>query len=240
MNNNGWIIVAPDTDAGKTFITAGLFRQFLLRGVDCLAVKPVQTGCEIDPQGHVDAPDINVYLAAVQGRVSDDSREKMLCYAYRTPCSPALAGELSGHMPELDVISAHIASLANDVLLIETAGGLFTPINKHSTMLDLIKLLGLPVLVVADNRVGTINQVLMTTTVLRQYAVDIRGVILTHRFSMPDQDFILKDNIRTISQLARVSILADIPFILDFQADRDECWTLADPFFSKIVSIIHS
>lgn len=239
MKKNGWIIVAPDTSAGKTFATAGLLRQFLRNGIDCLAVKPVHTGCEIDEQGRIDAPDLSVYFAAADGLLPEAAKEKMLCYAYRTPCSPALAGELAGHQPELEVISAHIAALKNKVLLVETAGGLFTPINKRNTMLDLVKLLALPVLVVADNRLGTINQVLLTTSLLQQYAVEIQGVILTNCSPKPEQDLIREDNVRTIADLGRIAILADIPFLPDFQAENPASWPAMDPYFSQIVTMLN-
>ncbi len=239
MQKNGWIIVATDTDAGKTFVTAGLFRQFLRNGTDCLAVKPVQTGCEIDSQGHIDAPDVSIYVAAAGSLLPKNAQQDMLCYAYRTPCSPALAGELAGHQPDLEVIGSHVAALKDKLLLIETAGGIFTPINKRATMLDLVKMLKLPALVVADNRLGAINQVLMTTAVLRQHAVDVQGVILTHRSPLPENDIIREDNVRTITDLGHIDILADIPFLQNFKAEDSDSWSETDPYFAKIASILH-
>ncbi len=239
MKKNGWIIVATDTDAGKTFITAGLYRQFLLRGIDCLAVKPVQTGCEIDAEGNIDAPDVAVYLSAAKDLAQETVKDSMLCYAYRTPCSPALAGELAGHQPEMEVISTHIRSLNSKLLLIETAGGIFTPINNNSTMLDLVKRLGYPVLIVADNRLGAINQVLLTVSVLRQHAVDIQGVLLTNRTPKPEDDIIRDDNVRSITALGKISILADIPHLPGFKAENPQSWEAADPYFSNIASVLY-
>ncbi len=240
MKKNGWIIVATDTDAGKTFITAGLFRQFLLRGIDCLAVKPVQTGCEIDAKGNINAPDVEIYRAAAKGLISSADKDDMLCYAYSTPCSPALAGELSGHQPEMDVMAAHIHKLKSKLLLLETAGGIFTPLNKHNTMLDLVKRLDYPVLIVADNRLGAINQVLLTVSVLRQHAVDIQGVLLTNRTPKQENDIIREDNIRSITALGKISILADIPNLPDFKAEDPQSWKAADPYFAEVASALHA
>ncbi|MGE4552521.1 MAG: ATP-dependent dethiobiotin synthetase BioD, partial [Desulfovibrionaceae bacterium] len=115
-SQTGFFITATDTDAGKTFLTAGLLRGLLRRGLDALAVKPVQTGCEPDADGTLRAPDVEAYLAAAGDRLPASARRAMTCLTFRRACSPHLAAAQAadGAAPGADIlerIQAHVRAL---------------------------------------------------------------------------------------------------------------------------------
>lgn len=53
-------ITATDTDMGKTFVTTAILKAFLDAEFEAVAIKPVQTGCEMK-NGKMEAPDVSVY-----------------------------------------------------------------------------------------------------------------------------------------------------------------------------------
>ena len=64
------------------------------------------------------------------------------------------------------------------VPVVEGAGGVMVPLNEEHTMLDLMRRLALPVLVVGRNALGTINHTLLTVEQLRRHGLEILGVVL--------------------------------------------------------------
>jgi len=63
-------------------------------------------------------------------------------------------------------------------LIVEGAGGIMVPLNDKHFMLDLIKQLGMPVLLVADSELGTINHTLLSLAQLRRHDVSVWGVVM--------------------------------------------------------------
>jgi len=98
--------------------------------------------------------------------------------------APGIAAERAGTPIDLARVTAHLTHLRAhaDRLLIEGAGGLFTPIAKtatgHVMIVDLIATLGMPVLIVARSGLGTLNHSLLTVSELKRRAIPIVGLVL--------------------------------------------------------------
>jgi dethiobiotin synthetase len=199
-------ITGTDTDVGKTALTGLLLAALRESGADAVPMKPVQTGC-VD--GVV--PDLSFY-ERMTGRVY--SARAHAPYQFEPACSPHLAAELAGERIELLRIAAAFEDLksAHEMVLVEGAGGVMVPLNESQTMLDLMRQLGLPVLIAARPGLGTINHTLLTVEVLRQAGLDVLGVVIVQTVDF-EATLIEKGNIRAIEKYGKVPVLATLPYI---------------------------
>lgn len=120
-------------------------------------------------------------------------------YVFKQPLSPHLAAEFEGIKIDISLIEPAIKP---DFLIIEGAGGVMTPLNENCLILDLIKQLAVPVLIVSLNRLGTINHTLLTITSLVTAGLDIPGVILNGAVNM--------DHKEAIEHYGKVPVLAQL------------------------------
>jgi dethiobiotin synthetase len=199
-------ITGTDTDVGKTALTGLLLAALQEAGADVVPMKPVQTGC-VD--GVV--PDLAFY-ERMTGRIY--SARAHAPYQFEPACSPHLAAGLAGERIELPRIEAAFEELkaAHEMVLVEGAGGVLVPLNESQTLLDLMRRLGLPVLVAARPGLGTINHTLLTVEVLRQAGLEVLGVVIVQA-GAAGAGVIEKDNIRAIEMYGKVPVLAVLPYL---------------------------
>ena len=100
------------------------------------------------------------------------------------------------------------------------------PLNEHESMLDLMKLLALPVLLVSSNTLGTINHTLLSLNCLSQAGLKIAGIIFNTHSSAADseEEMIRDDNPRIISRFGKVKILGNIRYLGDISANDPRVW----------------
>ncbi len=154
----GYFVTGTDTDIGKTVVST-----VLARGLSFNYWKPIQTG-------------------SIEGTDSEFVRQWLMAgqifreiYTYPDPVSPHLACGL-GENIEIQKCVSQFLNLSRPII-IEGAGGVLVPLNRKELMIDLIKLLDLPVIVVASTRLGTINHSLLTIEALKSRQIKILGVI---------------------------------------------------------------
>lgn len=167
-------IIGIDTDIGKTLITGLLARSAMHYGINVATMKPVQTGCDkisedIVEHRRIMGVDMQPY----------DAGGLSCPYLFKKPCSPALAAELEGLEIKIAVIKSSLESLEkrSDLVLVEGAGGLMVPLNNQETFLDLLVKLDLPVILVTNNRLGSINHALLSLEVLKLNSVRVLGLV---------------------------------------------------------------
>ena len=236
----GIFITGTGTGVGKTIVTAAILRAARAAGIDAVPFKPVQTGAVDGPYG-LRAPDVEFCLAAAGLKVERDEAALMAPLLYKPACSPHLAGRIEGRPVDVDAIIAAAEKLLarHDALIVEGAGGVMVPLNDSATMLDLMAALGLPVLVVAINGLGTINHTLLTLSALRQAKLDSPGVVL----NQPDppawgDEFIRRDNPETIVRFGGAAVLGDIPHAGDLAAGNAAGWASVEAGLSGMGTIL--
>ena len=124
-------------------------------------------------------------------------------YCYNMPLSPHLAAHFANS--EIDIDKIDIPDVEN--LLIEGAGGVLVPINDKFLMVDLIKKIGAPAIIVSRAGLGTINHTLLTIEALRYRDCSMAGVILNNVVDTKQCD----DNARAIEHYGNVPVLAQLP-----------------------------
>ncbi len=181
MKRTTFFITGTDTGVGKTVLTALLARYLLERGIRVAALKPVCSG------GRDDAQTIH---AALNGALTLDEINP---WHFRVPIAPVLAARRERKQVELSQVLTHVRAMQKrfDGLLIEGAGGLLSSLGENFDSRDLIASLHATPIVVCPNRLGAVNQVLLTLEALPRGAVAKARVVLV---SPPKPDASTKTN----------------------------------------------
>jgi dethiobiotin synthetase len=156
MKRTTFFITGTGTGAGKTVLTALLAQYLRGRGVKTAALKPVCSG------GRDDA---RVLRAASAGALALDEINP---WHFRAPIAPLLAARREQKHVKLADVLAYIRTMQKrfDVLLVEGAGGLLSPLGENFDSRDLIASLHAVPMVVCPNRLGAVNQVRLTVEAL--------------------------------------------------------------------------
>ncbi len=213
---NGLFITGTDTGVGKTVLSAALLLALRRNGVDAVPMKPVQTGC-VRRGSRVIAPDLEFCLASADLNPASEERHWMCRYRYMLASSPHLAAERARlHIYKETIVRDFRRILKkHDAVLVEGAGGVLAPLSRHQTMLDLMKALGLPVLLAARPGLGTINHTLLSIHELRRAKLKVAGVVFVD--SRPGRwTLIEKDNLRAIRELSGVPFVGHLPHLPGF------------------------
>ncbi len=175
---HSFFITGTDTGIGKTFITALIATALREQGIDVGVMKPVETGCR-DEGGSLIPSDATLLKEAAK---TEDALDLINPFRFRLPAAPSIAAREEGAVIECGSIKDSFELLAerHDTLLVEGVGGLMVPMNKSETVADLIKLLSIPVIIVAGTQLGTINHTILTVSTARQHGIDITGIIFNH------------------------------------------------------------
>lgn len=181
----GLFITGADTGVGKTRVATALAHALAARGVDLRVRKPVESGAPRGPDGPLPQDAFALRLAA-GGR---EPLDRVCAHALRAPLSPERAAALEGLDLTLDALIAAVRRDVGDgVVLVEGAGGFHSPIARGALNADLARALGLPVLVVAADRLGTINHTLLTVEAVQARGLDVAAVVLSRPAPTADAD----------------------------------------------------
>ena len=163
-------VSAIGTDSGKTLVSS-----ILLTAFEGEYWKPIQAGKPTDT-------DSIRSLIGERNHVFHPER-----YLLQKPASPHDAASEEGIEIRLEDFSLpkHIRPL-----IVEGAGGLMVPINESQVILDLIHHLQLPVVLVANLYLGSINHTLLSAEVLKRYQIPVKGIIFNGEPNEASQRFI--------------------------------------------------
>lgn len=171
----GLFITGSDTGVGKTHVGTALAAALFAQGWRVRARKPVESGCR-RVNGELRPEDALAYAA-----VTGELLEAVCRYRLMAALSPERAARLEGVGYHLSDLVAHCRAGigAEDFLLVEGAGGFLSPIAPDGLNADLALALGLPVLLVAADRLGAIHQVLASAEAIERRGLRLTGVVLS-------------------------------------------------------------
>jgi dethiobiotin synthase len=204
----GLFVTGTDTNVGKTVVCAALMHRYR-QDFPIRYWKPVQTGIE--------EQDDTATVRHLGGCTDKEILDQGI--RLKHPLSPHLAAELEGETIELARVCRMPSGQAKDFYwVVEGAGGVLVPLNKRDLMINLMKVLGLPVVVVARTELGTINHTLLTIEALNKRDLSIAGVVLVGE-QKPDTR-------KTIVEHARVLVLGELPHLTDLTCEALRTWAL--------------
>lgn len=182
-----FFVTGTSTGIGKTVVSA-----LLCAALDAIYWKPIQTGTR-------DGSDRSMVL-----RLASLPRHRVLPEVYRfsPPVSPHLAARLARVQINLRRIQLP-GTAARENLIVEGAGGVLVPINSGQFMTHLMSHLNLPVLLVTQTCLGTINHTLLSIAALRAAHLDLRGVIMVGKPA--------PENRKAIEHYGRIKVVGRLP-----------------------------
>lgn len=172
----GYFITGSDTDVGKTYVGCEIVRQLRALGLGLEIRKPAESGCQVDDTGNLITHDAHAL------RLANDQREpieRIAPYRFRAAVAPHRAARLE----EREIFIAQLLEAcsrddSNSCLLVEGAGGFYSPLAEDGLNADLATALQLPVIIVVRNRIGAVNQALLTVQAVESRHLRVAAIIL--------------------------------------------------------------
>lgn len=201
----GIFVTGTDTGIGKTIVSAALVCA-LREGEKVCYWKPVQTGIEEDDD------------TETVRKLANCSTEEIFDKGFRLekPLSPHLSARLAKTEITIEKVLRFLET-SERFRIVEGAGGVLVPLNERELMIDLIKALDLPVLIVARSALGTINHTLLTIEALRNRNLEIFGVVMN---GAPNDE-----NRKAIEHFGNVRVLAQMPKFEKLEFESLNNWT---------------
>ena len=205
----GVFIVGTDTEIGKTVITGLLAAVLRKQGIEVGVMKPVASGGVQTTYGLISEDAIFLKEAA---EVTDDLR-RINPYCLKNPMAPGMAARIEKVNINFSVIAESYQYLTDkyEMVLVEGAGGLIVPLTQDFlTNIDEIRLLNIPVIIVARATLGTINHTCLTVRILQQEEIKILGIIL-NRYQ--ERGIVEETNPGVIEEMSGLKVFGVIPGI---------------------------
>jgi dethiobiotin synthetase len=197
----GFFVTGTDTGVGKTVASAYLLKQ-LRRTKSVCYWKPVQTGIEEDN----DTETVRTLAECADSEIFDQG------FRLEKPLSPHLSARLANVQISIGKILQFLEKADREqFFIVEGAGGVLVPLNEYEMMIDLMKALNLPVIVVARSGLGTINHTCLTLEMLQNRGLEVFGVIMNGE---PNSE-----NRQAIEYYGNTRVLAEIPLFQNIEMD---------------------
>jgi len=174
-----YFITSTGTEIGKTYVMEVLCHQARANDIALKALKPVVSGYDPDEAENSDPGRIVTALG------SDPSIENInaICpWRFRAPIAPDMAAKREGVNLDLSEITKFCQKSLEgsfDLGLIEGAGGVMAPITQMALNLDWMKVLDIPVILVAGTYLGTISHTLSAIRVMAHENIKLHGIVLS-------------------------------------------------------------
>ena len=171
----GVFITGTSTEVGKTFIGVAIARALSQRKITVIPRKPIESGCIRDNEELIPQDALALKEAAnYQGSLSE------VCpYRFEPPISPVRAAHLADKILTTEqLVSICLEGSEDGFVLVEGAGGFYSPLAENGLNADLAVALQLPVLLVADDRLGVLSQVLLNVEAIQMRGLPLAGVVL--------------------------------------------------------------
>ena len=179
MATGGIFVTGTDTDVGKTAVAVAIVRSLLARGVAVGVYKPVASGVAVDPAGNpCDGDPVRLWTAA--GRPLSLAAACPQCFPLAI--APPRSARAAGRVVDEQLLRSgyDLWRTWAQVVVVEGAGGLFSPLGDTTLNVDLAGDLALPLVIVDSARLGAIGRTLATVEAARARGLRVAAVVLSH------------------------------------------------------------
>jgi dethiobiotin synthetase len=191
-----FFVTGTDTSVGKTFVSAVLVMHAATRFNHVSYYKPIQTGSP---------PDCD---ATTVSTLSSDYKNIQASFgeAFKKPLSPHRAAYYDHQHINFSSIKTNAQKqLDKDFTIVEGAGGLMVPLNGRYLMIDLIKEINIPCILVVRSGLGTINHSLLSLETLFSRRIPVWGVVMVGEKN--------RDNEESVKSYGRVKNFLALPWL---------------------------
>ena len=170
----GVFVTGSNTGVGKTTIAIEIVRH-ISQTRDVKVRKPVETNCVLSGQNYMPKDAIALSAACQQ----QEALEKVCPYCFEIEASAEMASTESGKKLTLESLAlACKCDIDESFVVVEGAGGLYSPIAEAALNVDLATELQLPLLIVIRDELGAISQALLTLEAAKNNNLIVACVIL--------------------------------------------------------------
>jgi len=202
----GLFVTGTNTEVGKTYAAALIARSLRAAGHKVGVYKPAASGCNDSPSGLISDDAVALWNAAGQSGALHDVCPQL----FAAPLAPHLAARAEGKEIDRDLLLTGIEVWADrcDVVLVEGAGGLLSPLGDDLYVADIALAMGYPLVVVASNELGVINQTLQSLLTARHYrgGLPVAAVVLNDCRQE-------KDDLSVASNMQQLQLHCDAPVL---------------------------
>jgi dethiobiotin synthetase len=201
----GFFITGTDTGVGKTIVTACLLSLFRKYNLSAGVMKPIETG--VTGRTLSDAE----FLIETEGAGS--AIADVAPVRFKTPASPLQASKIEKRPINIKSIWRKFHELAyrHEYMLVEGVGGILAPITEKYLVIDLIREMRLPLIVVCRHTLGTLNHTLLTLRAAQAEGIEVRGIIFNQ--TAPKMSAIEKQQPAIVRELTKIPILGECHYI---------------------------
>jgi len=201
---NTLLIAGTDTDAGKTVVTAAIAaywqKYYPQRSLGMM--KPIQSGLG----------DRELYQTLFN---LDQSPEEITPLYFQAPLAPPIAAAKENRQIDLAIVWRTLLALQKqrDFVLVESLGGLGSPITDELTVADLAGEWRLQTFLVVPVRLGAIAQAVANVALARQHKINLRGIILNCTQPRTKEEIADLTPPELIQSLTNIPVLGCVPYL---------------------------
>lgn len=203
-----YFVTGTDTEVGKTVASCALLQAANRAGFRTAGYKPVASGSEMTTDGlrNTDA------LALQRNSGVALKYEDVNPYTFAEPTSPHIVSEDEGRPIDAHALSAGLQALSHkaDWVLVEGAGGWYTPLAADWTFADWVQAERLPVILVVGVKLGCINHALLTAQAIAQAGLPLVGWIANDVIPPGKRH---AEYLATLTRLLPAPLLGEIPYL---------------------------
>ncbi|WBF44270.1 dethiobiotin synthase [Serratia rubidaea] len=205
-----WFVTGTDTEVGKTIASSALLQAANQAGFRSAGYKPVASGSEMTPQGLRNEDALALQRHSGVALAYDEVNP----YTFAEPTSPHIVSADLQQPIEFTVMSSGLRRLEHcaDWLLVEGAGGWFTPLSATQSFADWVTDEQLPVILVVGMKLGCINHALLTAQAVRQAGLPLAGWI-ANDIAPPGRRH--PEYLATLSRLLPAPLVGEIPHLAE-------------------------
>lgn len=214
MSTHGFFVLGTDTNVGKTVFTMSLLAGLKAKGYSTIGLKPVASGSQLTSEGLRNADALNLQKAA--SIALDYERVNPFCF--EAPIAPHIAASLQNCFLRVGSILEACQTTLNypaDYCVIEGIGGIYVPLNKKETFIDLVRVIDFPIILVVGLRLGCLNQALLTWKCLHADRLKVVGWVANQ---LDPEMKCVHENVDFLRSFLPVPCLGFIPFAENINA----------------------
>jgi len=177
MKRKGLFITGTDTDVGKTYITTQIIRQLQVMSAPIKVRKPIESGCVLQNNHELYPAD---GFALWQANNKSETLSTITPFRFEPAIAPNRAAALNKKVintNDLKIACLHQVN-DNDFLIVEGAGGFYSPLASDGLNADLAIALNLNIVLIVKDQLGCINHTLLTLSAIKKAKLNCIAIIL--------------------------------------------------------------
>lgn len=174
MKDNVYFVSGIDTDAGKSYATGFLAREWNNNGQKTITQKFIQTG----NVGYSEDIDLHRHIMGIP-HTEEDRMGLTMPEIFSYPASPHLASQLDNRPIDFAKIKQATEELSKryDYVLLEGAGGLMVPLTTELLTIDYVAQENYPLIFVTSGKLGSINHTLLSLEAIKNRGITLYTVL---------------------------------------------------------------